>query len=317
MTYSEAFGKTAVRLAEADKRVVGITAAMPTGTRLDLLQEAFPDRFYDVGIAEEHAVTFAAGMAQAGLRPIVAIYSTFLQRSIDQVIHDVCLQNLPVMFCLDRAGIVPGDGSTHQGVFDIAYLREIPNLVLMAPSDERELARMMVTAHQLNAPAAIRYPSVRGTGIGLGTGLPPPLPVGKAEVVRDGQDAAILALGPILHCCLKAAEALSGEGIECRVVDARFAKPIDEDLVTELVRENQPLITVEEHTLAGGFGSAVLEVVSAHLGHVPPVLRLGVPDRFVEHGSRRELFAELGLDAESIARRVRTFIHEHVEHTAK
>jgi 1-deoxy-D-xylulose-5-phosphate synthase len=256
-------------------------------------------------------------MAQAGMRPIVAIYSTFLQRSVDQVIHDVCLQNLPVIFCLDRAGIVSGDGGTHQGVFDIAYLREVPNLLLMAPSDERELARMMVTAHRLGCPVAIRYPNARGTGIGLGTGLPEPLPVGNAEMVREGQDASILALGPILHPCLSAAETLAGDGIECRVINARFAKPIDADLIAELVGENQPLITVEEHALAGGFGSAVLEAVNSHVSHVPPVLRLGVPDRFVEHGSRKEIFAELGLDADGIARRVRAFIHECVEHTAK
>ncbi len=317
MTYSEAFGRTALRLAETDKRVVGITAAMPTGTRLDILQKTFPDRFYDVGIAEEHAVTFAAGMAQAGIRPIVAIYSTFLQRSVDQIIHDVCLQDLPVMFCIDRAGIVSADGGTHQGVFDISYLREVPNLVLLAPSDERELARMMVTAFQMNCPVAIRYPNARGTGVGLEAELPEPLPIGKAKVLREGTDAAILAIGSIVCPSLKAAEILATGGLECRVIDARFIKPIDTELIGDLVRENMPIVTVEEHALAGGFGSAVIEAASAHADHIPPILRLGVPDRFIEHGSRAELLAELGLDAEGIAHRIRAFIHEHVEHAAK
>lgn len=301
-TYTSIFGKTVVELARLDPTVVAITAAMKEGTGLSQFAHEFPDRFYDTGIAEEHAVTLAAGMAAGGLRPFVAIYSTFLQRSVDQVIHDVALMNLPVIFCLDRAGVVGEDGPTHHGVFDIAHLRPVPNLTLMAPKDEAELRWMMKSAHRLNGPVIIRYPRGAGFGVDLDS-LPEPIAFGRAELCRQGAEMAILAAGNAVHPALEAALRLSEQGIEAAVVNMRFLKPLDRTLLEGLFRRRVPLVTIEEGILAGGFGSSVLEL-AADLGFAPTVLRLGFPDTFVPQGTPSELRALYGLDTEGITRRI-------------
>ncbi len=301
--YQDVFADTLIQLAHEDPRIVGITAAMADGTGLDRFRESFPDRFYDVGIAEQHAVTFAAGLASEGMKPVAAIYSTFLQRAYDQVVHDVCLQNLDVTFALDRAGVVGADGATHQGLYDLAYLRALPNMVVMAPKDENELRHMLVTAIGHPGPAALRFPR----GAGLGVPLEPELkalPLGCAELLRDGDDAAILALGSMVHPALEAAAELAADGISVAVLNARFVKPLDAERILELARRCGALVTVEEHAAQGGFGGAVLEVVAAS-GLGVPVHCLGVPDRLIEHGDPAEILAGLGLDAPGIARAVR------------
>lgn len=310
-SYAKIFASTLISMARRDPRVVAITAAMPDGTGLTAFQKAFPDRFFDVGIAEQHAVTMAAGMSTAGLRPVVAIYSTFLQRAYDQVIHDVCVQNLPVTFALDRAGLVGEDGPTHHGVFDVAYLRCIPNLTVMAPKDGAELQAMLATALSLEGPAAIRYP--KGTcPLPLGTVLdldrvPPPLEVGRAELVRSGNDVAILALGTMVGPALEAAQTLEAEGLQAAVLNARFVKPLDEERILELARRVGRLVTVEDGVRMGGFGSAVLELLADH--QVPArVVRLGVEDRFVEHGTQASLRAQQGLSADAIAAAARQLV---------
>ena len=300
-TYSQVFGDTLIDMARADRRIVAITAAMPSGTGLSAFQQAFPDRFFDVGIAEQHAVTFAAGLASHGLRPVAAIYSSFLQRAYDQIIHDVAIQNLPVLFAIDRGGIVGDDGRTHQGVFDLAYLRSIPNLTVMAPKDEAELVEMLWTTSTIDGPVAIRYPRGAGVGVEL-LQHPHALNVGQAEVLRDGADLAILALGSTVHPALKAAAALATQGVEATVVNARFAKPIDRAMLKTLTRTFNRLITVEEGVLAGGFGSAVLEELEANDMHYVTLKRLGVPDVFVEHGERDIFLARYNLDAAGIVR---------------
>jgi 1-deoxy-D-xylulose-5-phosphate synthase len=305
-SYTGVFGRTLVELAEHDPRIVAITAAMPDGTGLQPFAERYPSRFFDVGIAEQHAVTFAAGMAVHGLRPVVAIYSSFLQRAYDSVIHDVCLQNLPVIFALDRGGLVGADGPTHHGTFDLSFLRPIPNLTVMAPRDEHELRRALVTALGHDGPFALRYP--RGAGEGADLARPvEPLTIGRGEKLRDGKDGVLCAVGIGVPAALAAAETLAGEGLELAVVDERFIKPLDEVLlVTEALRTGR-VITVEENALMGGFGSAVLECLAEHDVSVP-VLRVGLPDRFVEQGSQRELRARLCLDADGIAFQVREFV---------
>ncbi len=302
-SYTGIFAKTLVRLAGDDPRIVAITAAMPGGTGLDRFQSEFPDRFYDVGIAEQHAVTFAAGLASEGLKPVVAIYSTFLQRAYDQVVHDVCLQNLDVTFALDRAGLVGADGATHQGLYDVAYLRALPNLVVMAPKDENELQHMLRTAIEYPGPAALRYP--RGSGFGVP--LDPDVKgfqIGESELLRDGDDVLVVVLGTLAHVALEAAGELAAEGISVAVLNARFAKPLDVSRIAALARQCRAVLTVEEHGACGGFGSAVMEAL-AEAGVTVPVRSLAVPDRFVEHGDPAQQLHTLGLDSEGIAAAVR------------
>lgn len=298
-TYSQVFGDTVTAMARADKRVVAITAAMPSGTGLSGFARAFPERFFDVGIAEQHAVTFAAGLAAQGMRPVAAIYSSFLQRAYDQLIHDVALQNLPVIFAIDRGGIVGDDGRTHQGAFDLAYLRSIPNFTVMAPKDEAELVEMLWTALTINGPVAIRYPRGAGEGVTLPT-QPQALPVGRAELLRAGADLAILALGSMVYPAMEAAKALSSLGVEAAVVNARFVKPLDSGLLKSLALNFNRLVTVEEGVLAGGFGSAVLELLEARNLNYVTLKRLGLPDEFVEHGDRSLFLKQYNLDAAGI-----------------
>lgn len=299
-TYTAVFGKSLVRLAAQDESIIAITAAMPSGTGLEAFAREYPQRFFDVGIAEQHAVTLAAGLAAAGFKPVVAIYSTFLQRAYDQVVHDVCLQGLPVVLAIDRAGLVGEDGETHQGLFDLAYLRHIPQMTVMVPKDEDELQHMLYTALNLDGPAALRYPRGRGLGVPLAE-EPRLLPVGQGEVLREGKDLAILAVGPLVYEALAAADDLVARGIEAAVVNARFVKPLDRELILSLARRTGFVITVEEHTTVGGFGSAVLELLAAEGVRDVAVLCLGIPDVFVGHGRPADLRARFGLDARGIA----------------
>ena len=298
-TYTHVFGRTLCRIAQRDKRVVAITAAMPSGTGLEAFSHKYPDRFYDIGIAEQHAVTFAAGLAAEGLRPFVAIYSSFLQRAYDQIVHDVCLQNLPVRFALDRGGVVGEDGPTHHGVFDFSYLRHIPNMVIMAPKDENELQHMVETARTSEGPIAFRYARGKGCGVPLDRRLKG-IDIGKAEILREGDAAAIVAIGSTVVPSLEAAERLSQSGIHAAVVNARFVKPLDGDLICRLAEASGRIMTVEENVLEGGFGSAVLELLQARGLWSIDVRRLGISDVFVEHGSREALCHIHGLDSEGI-----------------
>lgn len=313
--YTDVFGETLRELARADPRIVAITAAMAQGTGLVPFAEEFPNRFYDVGIAEQHGVTFAAGLAVEGFRPVAAIYSTFLQRAIDQVEHDVCLQHLPVVFCLDRAGLVGPDGPTHHGVFDISYLRMIPDLTLMAPKDEDELRHLLLTAINSGKPVALRYP--RGNGIGVPLDGPPrELPWGKGEIVRaEGHDLLLLAVGPQVYLARQAAEALAREGVASTVINARFIKPLDEELLVEHISKARAVITVEENALAGGFGSAVLELCEQR-GLNPLVRRIGIPDRFIGHGNVAKLQAQCGLSVEGIVATYRQLVAAPGRHLA-
>ena len=302
-TYTEIFGQTLVKLAAENPNITAITAAMPGGTGLKVFAEKFPNRYFDVGIAEEHAVTLAAGMAAAGKRPVAAIYSTFAQRAYDQLLHDVCLQNLPVTLCLDRAGLVGDDGPTHHGVFDLSYLRMMPNMTVMAPKDENELRRMLITALSLDGPAALRYPRGTAAGVPL-TDDVQPIPLGKGEILREGGDVCFLAVGSMTANALQAAELLAADGIAAEVVNMRFVKPLDRELLIEAAGHAKLLVTVEENVLAGGFGSAVLECL-ADVGRTVPLLRLGIPDRFVPQGDRSLLWEECGLLPYQMAARVR------------
>ena len=296
-TYSEVFANTLADLAGKDERIVAITAAMPNGTGLDFFRARHPRRYFDVGIAEEHAVIFAAGMATRGLRPVCAIYSTFLQRAYDPVVHDVCLQKLPVLFCMDRAGLSGDDGPTHHGLFDIAYLRGIPDITLMAPKDEDELADMMKTALELPGPAAIRYP--RGTVVGVSRKPEPQaIPVGKAELLEDGSDIAIFGLGPMISLARELAGMLKREGFSSAVVNPRFVKPLDLDLLEHYARRVAAFVTFEDHVKMGGFGTAVIEALD-ELKLAVPVIRIGWPDQFIEHGKVEQLRARYGLTAEA------------------
>ncbi|WP_456433815.1 1-deoxy-D-xylulose-5-phosphate synthase [Thermosulfuriphilus sp.] len=296
--YTQVFGQTMIRLAEEEPRLVAITAAMPSGTGLKDFGQRFPERFFDVGICEQHAVTFAAGLAIEGLIPVCAIYSTFLQRSFDQIIHDVCLTRQHVVFALDRGGIVGEDGPTHQGQFDLSYLRLIPNMVVMAPKDENELQHMLYTAIKYDGPIALRYPRGSGVGVSLDWELNV-LPIGRAEVLKEGQDLLLLAIGATVWPALKAAEALEAAGVSATVVNARFVKPLDEELILDLVVTHKRLLTVEENSLLGGFGSAVAELL-VDRGLLIPMRRLGIPDIFVEHGAPSILRQKLGLTASKI-----------------
>ena len=298
VSWTQCFSDTLTRLADRDERVVAITAAMPDGTGLDRFAEQHPDRFYDVGIAEQHAVTFAAGLAAEGLRPVCAIYSSFLQRAFDQIVHDVALQELPVTFALDRAGLVGADGPTHHGAFDLAYLRMIPNLIVAAPRDENELQHLMATALESGRPFAIRFPRGAAPGIEMDPD-PKPLPIGKGEVLRTGSDIALVALGKAVGVAVTAAERLAERGVEATVIDARFAKPIDVALLAEVGREVGTLVTIEDHALAGGFGSAVMEAMEPYRAGIQ-VQRLGLPDRFIEHGEAVDQWSEARIDVDSI-----------------
>jgi len=306
--YQNVFADTLIRLAREDERIIAITAAMADGTGLDRFKKVFPDRFYDVGIAEQHAVTFAAGLAAEGMKPVPAIYSTFLQRAYDQVVHDVCLQNLDVTFALDRAGLVGADGATHQGAYDFAYLRTLPNLVLMAPKDENELQHMLRTAIEHPGPAAVRFPRGEGWGVPLDPELKA-LPIGEAELLRDGDDAVVVAIGALVHPALEAAVELAAQGLSVAVLNARFVKPLDSARIVALARRCRALVTVEEHSGMGGFGGAVLEALAA-AGARLPVRCLALPDQPIEHGDPTAQKQAFGLDAEGIARAVQALLAE-------
>ncbi|MGE5529600.1 MAG: 1-deoxy-D-xylulose-5-phosphate synthase [Patescibacteria group bacterium] len=301
--YTEVFGRTLIELAREDARVVAITAAMPEGTGLDRFARRFPGRFFDAGIAESHAVTMAAGLAAGGLRPVVAIYSTFLQRAYDQILHDVCLQNLPVIFAVDRAGVVGQDGPTHHGLFDLAYLRHIPGISIMAPKDEQELSRMLRTALAAGCPVAIRYPRAPGAARITARKLEV-IPWGRAEVLRRGQDVALLAVGPMAARAEHAANILLNRGISCAVVNVRFIKPLDEDLLLDVAQSTRRAITIEEHAVTAGFGSAFLELLAARGLTRIQVKCMGLPDRFLEHGPRELLLEQNGLTVSGICQAV-------------
>jgi len=296
-TYAEVFANTLADLAEKDDRIVAITAAMPNGTGLDLFRPRHPKRFFDVGIAEEHAVVFAAGMATRGFRPVCAIYSTFLQRAFDPIVHDVCLQNLPVLFCMDRAGLSGDDGPTHHGLFDIAYLRGIPGIVLMSPKDEDELADMLKTALEIPGPSAIRYP--RGAVAGVARKPEPQiLPIGKADVLSDGSDVAILGLGPMISLARELAATLARDGYSAALINPRFIKPLDREMLERYAKRVAVFVTFEDHVKMGGFGTAVVEALD-EMGLAVPVVRIGWPDQFIEHGKVDALRAKYGLSVEA------------------
>lgn len=295
LTFTKAFSDALLKLAEKDTSIAAITAAMPEGTGLDAFRDKFPSRYFDVGIAEEHAATFAAGLAAGGVKPVVALYSTFAQRCYDQILHDICLQKLPVVFALDRAGLVGEDGPTHHGVFDLSFLRDIPNLILSAPADENEMQHMLKTAFDAKAPFVLRYP--RGTGFGVKLDdEPQDLPIGKGVWLKKGKDATILAIGNRVHPALAAAEALKKHKIDCGVVNMRFVKPLDTQIIDEALKVSKHLVTVEDNMLAGGFGSAVAEYLADKQANFK-LLRLGIGDEFVEHGKVANLFDKLGLNA--------------------
>ncbi|MEA5506141.1 1-deoxy-D-xylulose-5-phosphate synthase [Halotia wernerae UHCC 0503] len=303
-SYAKVFSHTLVKLAEHNPKIVGITAAMATGTGLDKLQLKLPNQYIDVGIAEQHAVTLAAGLAAEGMRPVAAIYSTFLQRAYDQIIHDVCIQNLPVFFCLDRAGIVGADGPTHQGMYDIAYLRCIPNMVMMAPKDEAELQRMIVTGiNHTSGPIAMRFPRGNGHGVPLMEEGWEPLEIGKGEILRNGDDVLIVGYGTMVYSSMQAAEILSEHGIEATVINARFVKPLDTELILPLAKKIGRVVTLEEGCVTGGFGSAVAEAL-LDADVVVPVKRIGIPDMLVDHATPDESKAALGLTSRQIAEKV-------------
>lgn len=310
VTYTEVFGKTLVDIAKDDKKIVAITAAMPDGTGLNYFADAYPDRFFDVGIAEQHAVTAAAGMAAAGLHPVVAVYSTFMQRAFDSVLHDICMQNLPVVLGLDRAGLVGDDGYTHHGVFDYSYLRLMPQMTIMAPKDENELRHMLATAVNFNGPIALRYP--RGSGLGVEITEPlHTLPIGKAEEIKTGSDVCLWAVGSMVDEAVKAAEALAEQGISAGVVNMRFVKPLDTELLVKTALQCKNIVTLEEGTVEGGAGSAVLEELNDNglVGKVK-VLNLGIPDKYIPHGDKKLLLRDIGLDHDSIVKRIAEFLKD-------
>lgn len=308
VSYTEVFGKTLTKLADIDDKIVGITAAMPDGTGLNIFAEAHKDHFFDVGIAEQHAVTAAAGMAAAGMKPVAAIYSTFMQRAYDSIMHDICMQKLHVTLCLDRAGLVGDDGYTHHGVFDYAYLRSIPNMTIMAPKDENELQHMLKTALDFDGPVSVRYPRGSGVGVALDTQWQD-LPIGKAEVLRTGKDVCFWAIGSMVQTALDAAELLEAQRISAGVVNMRFAKPLDVELLREHAQSYGKIITLEEGVLAGGVGSAILEELNENkLLEQCEVRSFGIPDEFVMHGDKKLLFRDLGLDTPTIAAKAAAFV---------
>jgi 1-deoxy-D-xylulose-5-phosphate synthase len=306
-SYTDVFGQTLVELAEQDPKIVAITAAMPEGTGLNRFAERFPQRFFDVGIAEQHAMTFAAGLAADGFRPVTAIYSSFVQRAYDQVFHDICLQKLPVTISMDRSGLVGDDGPTHHGVFDISYLRHLPGLTMMAPKDENELRHMLKTAINSGVPMALRYPRGAGYGVELDREITP-LEIGRGELLKDGRDLCIIAFGSTVYPALEAAQLLDRKGYSVGVVNARFVKPLDAALIMSVAATTGRLMTVEENALQGGFGSAVLEqLYDSGLQHLK-IKRLGIPDRYIEHGSQAQLRKDVGIDAEGIASAAEKFL---------
>lgn len=308
--YSNVVSETLRTLARKDEEIVVITPAMTVGSKLEEFGDEFPDRLFDVGIAEQHAVTMAAGLAIDNMKPVLSIYSTFLQRGYDQLVHDVCRQNLNVFFAVDRAGFVGADGETHHGVYDINFMRHVPNLKILMPKDENELQHMVYTAVQHEGPIAVRFPRGNGFGIKMDSQLKS-IPIGDWEVLRDGSDVALLSFGPMLQEVLKAADELKKYGIYARVINARSIKPLDEKMLIELGKENIPLVSIEEAALLGGFGSAVLEFMSSQK-FSPNIERLGIPDKYIEHGSVSDLLAEAGLTKENIVKRVRTMIQKHL-----
>jgi 1-deoxy-D-xylulose-5-phosphate synthase len=311
--YTEVFGNTLIELAEKDPAIVAVTPAMPGGSGLLKFAARFPDRMFDVGIAEQHAATFCAGLAMEGLKPVYAVYSTFMQRAYDQILHDIARQNLNVVFAIDRAGFVGPDGETHQGVYDMAFLRSIPNMSIMMPKDEQELRSMMKTAIDYqDGPVALRYPRINGLGVELGPLTE--IPFGSWEVVREGRDAAILAVGPMVQVAEEAAEKLAAQGFSVRVVNARFIKPLDEAMLKVLASENIPILTLEEGARMGGFGSAVLEFYSDQDIFGLPIKNVAIPDYFVEHGSIKEQRIEVGLTADNVAAQVASFIPRKRQH---
>lgn len=308
IAYTEMFGKTLTELAAENEKIVAITAAMPDGTGLNKFAEQYPQRFFDVGIAEQHAVTAAAGMAAEGLKPVVAVYSTFLQRAYDSVLHDICMQNLPVTLCLDRAGIVGDDGYTHHGVFDYAYLRSMPQMTIMAPKDENELRHMLNTALSFDGPITIRYPRGSGVGVDCSEALQQ-LSIGKGEVLREGEGVCLLAIGSMVAVALQAADVLAEQGIKAGVINLRFAKPLDEELLVQAAKKYSKLVTLEEGVVAGGVGSAVLELLNNKgLLQTTQVLNLGIPDEFVPHGDKKYLFRDIGLDLDSITAKITALV---------
>jgi len=309
--YTTIFGNALVEIAKQNPKVIGITAAMPDGTGLDIFQKEMPNRYFDVGIAEEHAVTFAAGMATQGIIPVVAIYSTFLQRAFDQIIHDVALQKLHVLFVLDRAGLVGADGPTHHGSFDLTYLRLIPNMIIMAPKDEAELRDMLFTAvNYMDGPIAIRYP--RGSALGVPVNeVFSEIPIGKAERLVNGQDVVLLAVGNMVEYSKKASEKLLAEGIHCEIINMRFIKPLDVDILNDVVTRFEKIVTLEESTIIGGFGTGVLEFL-AERNFKNDVLRIGLPDKFVDHGTQEELHKLLGIDPDGIVEKIKKFLNTKI-----
>lgn len=302
VTFTKAFSDALLKLAEQDKTVNAITAAMPEGTGLDAFRDKFPARYFDVGIAEEHAATFAAGLAADGLKPVVALYSSFAQRCYDQILHDIALQNLPVIFALDRAGVVGEDGPTHHGVFDLSFLRSVPNLIIAAPADENEMQHMLKTALDANAPFILRYPRGAGFGVTMDE-KPAALEIGKGVWMKKGKDATILAVGNRVHPALQAAEKLAEKGVDCGVVNMRFVKPLDVKIIGEALKHSPRLVTVEDNVLAGGFGSAVAEYLADK--HAPfNLLRLGIGDEFVEHAKAAQLYDRTGISAEQIEKHI-------------
>lgn len=303
-SYTSIFGKALVEIAKSNPKVVGITAAMPDGTGLDFLQKEIPDRFYDVGIAEEHAVTFAAGLATQGVIPVVAIYSTFLQRAFDQIIHDVALQKLHVVFVLDRAGLVGADGPTHHGTFDLSYLRMIPGMVIMSPKDEAELRDMLFTAIEYKkGPIALRYPRGSALGVKINSEFNK-IPIGQSELIKSGEDIAILAIGNMVEYAKKSAELLLEKGINAEVINMRFAKPLDHDLLEDIAKRFDKIVTVEENNLIGGFGSGILEYFADN-NYKNSIYRIGIPDKFIDHGTKSELHKIIGIDPNSIAEKIK------------
>ncbi|MFT4115064.1 1-deoxy-D-xylulose-5-phosphate synthase [Silvibacterium sp.] len=314
-TYSEIFAGTMVKLADQNDKVVAITAAMPNGTALDLFRPHHPKKYFDVGIAEEHAVIFAAGMATRGYKPFCAIYSTFLQRAFDPIVHDVCLQNLPVVFCMDRGSLSGDDGATHHGLFDISYLRSVPNIIHMVPASEDELADMLYTAMLHNGPSAVRYP--RGTGTGAAVKAhPEALPIGKAEVVRDGDEIAILGLGALLPMAVEMASRLEAQGISAAVINPRFVKPLDREMLATYARRVSAFVTFEDHVLMGGFGSAVLEALS-EMNFQVPVVRIGWPDHFIEHGKVDQLRERYGITVAAAMEKLAPYLLRRISRTAR
>lgn len=306
-SYTQVFGKTMIELAQTNPNIVAVTAAMPEGTGLSDFADIFPDRFFDVGIAEQHGVTFAAGIASEGLKPVVAIYSTFLQRAFDQIIHDVCIEKLPVVFAIDRGGIVGEDGPTHHGLFDFSYLRSIPGMVVMAPKDENELRSMLKTAVEYPGPIALRYPRGKGEGVPLVDPIEP-IPIGKGELLKDGDDLLILGIGQTVNVALEAHEELLKKNISSAVINPRFVKPLDSELIISYAKKVKAVITVEDHMKNGGFGSAVIECLSDHGVSGIKVVRLGIDDTFVEHGTQAELREKYGISAAHIIQSALTLL---------